>query len=155
MVDHSLEPLDARLDTAGRDGTFISPGGKDLSVLEKVIAQVEKNCRKSSCRIVLLDEIGGFELLSDKFMSSLYEILNSGRLCIGVLKSRQNLKHTIRKRDSNCEESGELYLNRHDMLQNRLEDHGFLYTMTSGNKERIRERLQTELTIQLQNRESK
>lgn len=41
-------------------------------------------------RLVLLDEIGGFELLIDGFREKLYEVLQSDTPIIGVIKSNKN-----------------------------------------------------------------
>lgn len=41
-------------------------------------------------RFLVLDEIGGVELSSARFRVFLYELLNSGIPCIGVVKSRNN-----------------------------------------------------------------
>lgn len=44
----------------------------------------------SSKKIIVLDEIGGFELLVGNFRQNLYEVLLSDILIIGVLKSNKN-----------------------------------------------------------------
>ena len=44
----------------------------------------------SSSRLIILDEIGGFELLSEKFMEKIYDVLFGGTPVIGVIKSNKN-----------------------------------------------------------------
>ncbi len=41
-------------------------------------------------RLILLDEIGGIELLQPEFHRALYRVLESGMPCIGVIKSPRN-----------------------------------------------------------------
>lgn len=41
-------------------------------------------------QLVVLDEIGGMELLEESFRKKLYEVLSSGIPCIGVIKSYNN-----------------------------------------------------------------
>ncbi|MGI6361417.1 MAG: nucleoside-triphosphatase [Bacillota bacterium] len=43
-------------------------------------------------KLMLLDEIGGVELLSEVFWENLYQVLGSGIPCIGVVKSLTNSK---------------------------------------------------------------
>jgi len=143
IIEDTLVSLDAGPDAANKDGIFLSPEGKDLSVLEGIISQVEKNFWKPSCQVVVLDEIGGFELCSDIFMTTLYRILDSDRLCVGVLKSQENLMHTLKGRGFDAGEQTKLYLGRHDQLKRVIESNGILYTMTDDNRDQIQEKLQT------------
>ena len=76
------------------DGVFILRGIKKTSVLEEVILEAQKDIGERRCKIIVLDEIGGIELLSPVFMRTLEQILQSGKPCIGVLKSEENLAHT-------------------------------------------------------------
>lgn len=41
-------------------------------------------------KLIVLDEIGGMELLIEPFREKLYEVLSSGIPCIGVIKSYRN-----------------------------------------------------------------
>lgn len=47
--------------------------------------------RKSGQDLMLLDEIGGIELLCDPFYADLLDLLRSGTPCLGVLKLRENM----------------------------------------------------------------
>ena len=80
---------------ANQPGAFILNGKIDISVLEKIILQVEQNIKNPKYEFVLLDEIGGIELKSRVFMGALLRILSSGKHCIGVLKSAHNMSHTV------------------------------------------------------------
>jgi Predicted nucleotide kinase len=54
--------------------------------------------RKSAGKkFILLDEIGGFELMSSPVRSEYYSILGSGIPCIGVIKSAANTGTMIRR----------------------------------------------------------
>lgn len=128
----------------GQAGIFISPDGRDLSVLEDAVLQVEISCKQRSCRIVLLDEIGGIELISDRFMKSIHSILNSGKFCVGVLKSRSNLNRTLKNHGTD-----EDYLTRHGQLIQKITDDGQLYNMTDKNRDELRLELQRQLKLHL------
>ncbi len=135
IFDGKFEPIDAEYDPE-KSGIFISTYKKDLSILEYVINQVEYRFKNESCKIVLLDEVGGIELASENFQKSLYSILEGGRLCIGVLKSEDNLKRTLR---NNCIYNE--YLDCHRELVQKITGNGYLYTMTPENKNELRPEL--------------
>ncbi|MEG0157688.1 MAG: nucleoside-triphosphatase, partial [Anaerovoracaceae bacterium] len=48
-------------------------------------------------QFMLLDEIGGMELLVPQFRKALDEILGGGLPCIGVIKSHENVRHMCRR----------------------------------------------------------
>lgn len=59
--------------------------------------------------LILLDEIGGSELLSDTFRNALYDILASGIPCLGVLKQSEHarrLQRTYASHDRSEPQSG-------------------------------------------------
>ena len=69
-----------------RDEVFLTKGIEFLSDL-------------SSRKLILLDEIGGFELLIDGFREKLYEVLLDNIPIIGVIKSVNNsaiMKNTVK-----------------------------------------------------------
>lgn len=119
---------------------FISPKGRDLSVLEDAILQVEDRCQKPSCEIVVLDEIGGIELVSPRFMKALYSILNSGKFCVGVLKSRSNLNRTLKNHGTDKD-----YLIRYEQLVQYITENGQLDTMTEDNREEMEHSLRNQI----------
>jgi nucleoside-triphosphatase len=43
-------------------------------------------------KLILMDEIGGVELLSSKFMNAFYQCIDGDFPCIGVIKSRKNFQ---------------------------------------------------------------
>lgn len=57
---------------------------KDPAVFETLGVQLLSNL--SDCELILLDEIGGSELLVPAFREKLYEVLSGPLPCIGVLK---------------------------------------------------------------------
>lgn len=59
------------------------------------------------CDFVVLDEIGGFELLSDPFLEALMELLQSDTPCIGVMKGEGPAGKMIEKLGM-----GETYIRR-------------------------------------------
>ncbi|MDO4834035.1 MAG: nucleoside-triphosphatase [Bacillota bacterium] len=66
----------------------------DLDVFETVGVQLLKqaleDAKAGRINIVLLDEIGGHEMVCGKFMALLNEILDSDIPCIGVIKLRES-----------------------------------------------------------------
>ncbi len=81
---------------AGLDGVFLYKGNSFPSVLEDAIARARDLCGENGCELILLDEIGGIELMSPAFMEPLNEILNLGKPLTGTVKSHENLTHTAR-----------------------------------------------------------
>jgi len=61
---------------------------------------------------VILDEIGGFEVLSDRFLEALMELLQSGVPCIGVMKGEGPASKMIQKLGL-----GEAYVQRAEKLR--------------------------------------
>ncbi|MEF9946438.1 MAG: nucleoside-triphosphatase [Lachnospiraceae bacterium] len=67
---------------------------------------------------LLLDEIGGMELKSKIFTSFLYEMLESGIPCIGVLKSKENHKHMAQHVEE-TKVTEDAYIALREALENR------------------------------------
>lgn len=94
LLNGYFPPLEAKFE-AGMEGVFILRGQKDIAIFEKIIVQIEENTRRRNSHIIVLDEIGGLELGSSLFLSTLLRVLSNGNPCIGVLKSQENLQHTL------------------------------------------------------------
>ncbi len=77
------------------DGVFLYRGKSFPDVLEHTVSRARALCAEDSCRIIILDEIGGLELSSSAFMQSLEAIMALGKPCLGVFKSRENLAQVI------------------------------------------------------------
>ena len=112
-----------------KSGVFLLNGQLNISVLESAISQVEEDSKNPSCNIIVLDEIGGVELISEVFMKTLFRIISGGKPCIGVLKSAQNLSHTVSKQNLSSE-----YLILHKHLEQEIQSKGELITVTNENK---------------------
>ncbi|MCL2281673.1 MAG: nucleoside-triphosphatase [Dehalococcoidia bacterium] len=115
-----------------QSGIFLINFQLDISVLESVILLVEQATKSPSCKLILLDEIGGVELKSGVFFDALLRIMNGEKPCIGVWKSTSNLSHTISRLKLNNE-----YLNPHDSLEQIVRSKGELLTVTDANKESL------------------
>jgi len=115
-------------------GVFILRGRQNVPVLEEAILRAEEESRKSRRKLVLLDEIGGIELVSDVFMDTLNRLLSGGKPCCGVFKSHENLAHT-----ASILRLGEEYLSRSKLLAARLEEAGELLTVTEQNYAELRD----------------
>ena len=66
---------------------------------------------------VVLDEIGGFEVLSDAFMEALMQLLESGIPCIGVMKGVAPASKMIQKLGL-----GETYVQKAESLRQWMRD---------------------------------
>ena len=84
---------------------------------------------------VILDEIGGFEVLSDLFLKALQQLLESDIPCIGVMKGEGPASKMIRKLGL-----GEIYLNRAESLRRWMDrdPNTVLYTCTQFDPEGLR-----------------
>ena len=80
---------------ADMDGVFIFRGRMDRSVLDEAIDAARTASQKDGCKLILLDEIGGIELESPRFMNALERILSGNKPCVGVLKSEENLRRSL------------------------------------------------------------
>lgn len=119
---------------AGQAGAFILNGHNDTSILEAIMTQVEKAAKSPERKLVFLDEIGGIEILSEDFMNAFWRLLESGKPCLGVWKSRKNLRHM-----ASALRLPQEYLERHQAVEDRLLQNGRIVTMQKGNRESIRE----------------
>ena len=92
--------------------------------------------------IILLDEIGGVELLSDSFAEDLYQIFKLPKKIIGVFKSEKNYQnqklHTSKKL--------EITQKREHLKKVILESDGEIMTLTQKNRQLIQEKLRYFLT---------
>lgn len=112
----------------GLTGVFMTRGFLSQAVLDKVIFEARDVCARESCKLILLDEIGGVELLSEPFMRSLTALLDSGKPCIGVIKSHKNLSNTARR----LKNANVIFAARDRLHEKNLEN-GQVLTMTEEN----------------------
>ena len=81
-----------------------------LEVFEQLGVQLLAEARQYD--YVILDEIGGFEVLSDHFLAALMELLQSDIPCIGVMKGEGPASKMIQKLGL-----GEVYVQKADALR--------------------------------------
>lgn len=86
-------------------------------------------------RLLLLDEIGGIELLVPEFMEIVLGCIDSKVPCIGVLKSRKNLE-SMRTRVPAQQELDKLHSDLEETLKKR--SNGRILTFDRERKEHIR-----------------
>jgi len=84
---------------------------------------------------VILDEIGGFEILSDAFLTALMAFLQSDIPCIGVMKGAAPASKMIRKLGL-----GDLYVQRAEALRQwmRQDENTLLYACDQFDPEGLR-----------------
>lgn len=126
LIRGCLPPIEAEY-KSGMEDVFILRGHTDISVLESIIVQAEADSLSSGSRMIVLDEIGGLELASPVFMSSLLRMLSNGKPCIGVLKSQKNLEHTLA--ELGLDES---YLDLRSMLERTVKSCGEILNFNMG-----------------------
>ena len=96
IVDGKLPALEAQY-AKNLSGIFLYKKQAWPQVLEQAIDETLELCVKKHCHLIVLDEIGGLELLSKSFMTALHKILQLKKPCLGVVKSLENLAHTARR----------------------------------------------------------
>ena len=121
----------------GLSGVFLQDGHTVPLVLEEVLEKAGRRCQEESCRLVFLDEIGGIELASPRFMAALAEIFALQKPCVGVVKSRENLAGTLQRLGL-----PKTLAEQRDALQAKLEESGRVLYMTQQNAAEIRLLLQ-------------
>lgn len=97
--DNGILPEDPGIFLIHRqNGSYI-----DHSVFDTIGVRMLRDSRNSD--LILLDEIGGLELLSADFRKELYHILEEGRSCIGVIKSIKSISLRIKTKSAQTRES--------------------------------------------------
>jgi len=112
----------------GGDGQIIidysaKPYAMHMEVFENTGVHLLEEARKYD--FVVLDEIGGFEVLSDVFLEALYRLLQSDIPCIGVMKGEGPASKMIQKLGL-----GEVYVRRAEELRQWMyrNENTMLYT---------------------------
>lgn len=132
-IDGAFVPLEASY-KKGLEGVFLLKGKINISSLEKVICQVEQDIENENIKLVFMDEIGGMELTSPIFTESLERIFLSKKPCIGVLKSRDNLTHTMSTLGL-----GQEYMMLHSAIEKGIISRGNLIMVTKSNLTDVQE----------------
>lgn len=106
----------------GRDGQIIIDGSEKTDTMHPGVfgcfgLRLLEEARKYD--YVILDEIGGFEILSDAFLKALMELLQSDIPCIGVMKGEGPAGKMIRMLGL-----GDVYLERAASLRQWMRQDG-------------------------------
>ena len=99
------------------EDVFIKEGNKYLSNIK-------------GKKLMVLDEIGGIELLIEPFKRKIYEVLNSGIPCIGVIKSLNN--KTLMKKSVKLSEE---YEKNYEELFNFISLNGNIFSADEAMKD--------------------
>ena len=111
--------------TEDADNIFILRGKwLGAEVLENMLEKTLLRAQSPDIKMILLDEIGGIEMLSAKVMETLEKILNTDKPCYGVLKSKENLERTIFKLGLSIHK--EELLEKHERLEKKILPRSFL-----------------------------
>lgn len=89
-------------------------------------------------KLILLDEIGGVELLIPEFMEAVYACLNGPKPCIGVIKSRNNFAIMMARNGGN---SSAFHLRDELEESVRMSLHNQLLTYHRKDEEAVREKI--------------
>lgn len=136
VVRQTLPQLEAAY-TPNLPHVFLHNGRANPKALESAVAGALQACQAESCKLIILDEIGGLELLQEEFMQVLRQILALGKPCVGVIKSRQNLAHMAQKLGL----PGQIMQHR-QALHQTLAQSGRVLTVTGHNKEEVAQEAQ-------------
>ena len=122
----------------GRDGQVIiqyrqKPYTMHLEVFEDLGIRLVEEAKAYD--FVILDEIGGFEVLSDAFLDALMPLLQSDIPCIGVMKGEGPASNMIRKLGL-----GDTHVQRAENLRQwmRQDEHTLLYECAQFDPEGLR-----------------
>ena len=113
---------------ADLEGVFLYHGKAFPAVLEHAVSRAEALCAEESSKLIILDEIGGLELSSLAFMQPLEAIMALGKPCLGVIKSRENLTHTIARLGLPS-----TILCQNEMLHRRIAEGGKVLSVNESN----------------------
>ena len=100
---------------------YFDPAGRvhtDQEVFD--ILGVQYLLPKRGCPLMLLDEIGGSELLCPLFRQALYKLLDSGIPCLGVLKLADSARHMQKRSYAPDPESGKTIADYNEELRARI-----------------------------------
>lgn len=109
---------------------------QSLTALENVLHNVRMETREGKAALILLDEIGGVELLDHNIRTCIYDILFEDVTCIGVMKSKENAKRMQIGRNLPSD-----YLKYHSELEFYLKKNGILLTMDKENRSAIKDKI--------------
>lgn len=109
---------------------------RNLEVFENFGCQLLEQARKASGPI-LLDEIGGIELLAPEFTKSLMTLLKENRPILGVLKSEDNYQN----QKKNSKQPLNIDVER-ELLQNEILKYGQVRTLDRMIYQEIKSKLQ-------------
>lgn len=112
---------------------FILRGVRDPALLERVIAEVEADAALPERKLILLDEIGGVELLTPGFMEPLTRLLTGPKPCVGVLKSADNFARSTRQMSLGPE-----FSTAREALEELIQTRGSLHSVTADTLEEVR-----------------
>lgn len=116
---------------------------KTYQVLEEVLDKIEEICSVYPADLLLLDEIGGGELIEPKIREKLYHMFSKDIPCIGVFKS-----HALAEGMGKRRGLPSIYLQYHEDMEKWIEEHGQLLTMNHENREVIKKQLHTFLKLE-------
>ncbi len=105
---------------------------KRIDILENLIAAVYQKTQMNSYDLIVLDEIGGFELESDFFYETLLDIMDHYP-CLGVLKEQS--------RNENHSNNGRCVEERSNALIEKIQNNGSLYTMIERKDDDLSQKL--------------
>ncbi len=134
-VGETLPPLEYPYAPA-LDNVFLYNGATAPHILDEAITKARCFCEADRCKFIILDEVGGMELLRDTFMEQLTAILSLGKPCFGVIKSRENLAETARNLGLPAE-----ILARRDALHRLICRNGAVHTLTVKNRNQMQNML--------------
>jgi nucleoside-triphosphatase THEP1 len=148
-LDDSFPPLEVEVDVDAQhhpifDNVFLFRGKwMGHSVLEQTLINVKQRAESPDIRLILLDEIGGIEMISAVFMKTLEQLLHGSIPCFGVFKSCENLDRAISNLNFSTQ-SAKLH-EQHKRLETLICSRGEILTVTEQNREEVCEIVEKQL----------
>jgi nucleoside-triphosphatase THEP1 len=118
------------------DNVFLYKGKwMGYDILEQTLINVKQKAENPNVKLILLDEIGGIEMLSTVFMKILKQLLNGSIPCLGVFKSRENLDRAISKLNFSAQNIA--LHEQHKRLEALILSRGEILTVTEHNRDDV------------------
>lgn len=114
----------------------------DTQVFDKKGLTILKKLSKNKDAIILLDEVGGIELLEDTFFKELLLVFDRINKIIGVYKSNQNYK----RQQNNVATYFDINTRRKQLLEVIL-DNGSLIELNEGNRVETQKEIKKFITL--------
>ena len=108
----------------------------DSTVFSKLGIELLKATFKETNSVILLDEIGGVELIEKDFFIELLKVLELPNKIIGVFKSNKNYNQQQKTHTDDLK-----MIHHRQQLENKINEQGLLVELTEENRQQVEQQL--------------